>query len=586
LKPRDDAGEDPTVKPLRVDAPPGGPDRNAVARGANEGPNKSATVATGAVPPANVGVEGERAARFSTVSDMEIASLYDAGDVDGDLERRLGRPGEFPFTRGVYPTMYRGRLWTMRQFAGFGTAEDTNERFRFLLTQGQDGLSTAFDMPTLMGYDADHPRALGEVGREGVAVSTLADMERLFAGIPLDRVTTSMTVNCTASIVFAMYLAMAERREIAWDRLGGTIQNDMLKEFIAQKEWICPPEPSLRIVVDMIEFATRHVPRWHPVSISGYHIREAGSTAVQELAFTLADGIGYVQAAIDRGLAVDDFAPRLSFFFNLHNDLLEEVAKLRAARRMWATIMRERFGARDPRSGRLRTHAQTAGCSLTAQQPLNNVVRVTIQALAGILGGVQSLHTNSLDETLALPSEHAVLVALRTQQILAEESGVTNTADPLGGSYAVEALTDRLEAEAMEYLRAIEERGGVLRAIEQGYQQMEIADAAFHYQRQIETGEKAVVGVNAYRVERETPPAVLTIGAEVEERQRARVAEYKRGRDASGAANGLAAVRRACETGANVMPALIAAVKAECTLGELSDVYRSVFGEYRDPAYI
>ncbi len=569
------------MKPLAVDAPPGGNELNAVASGTDGRANGS-----DAAPTASVVVEGERAGRFSTVSDMEIASLYDAADVDGDLERRLGRPGEFPFTRGVYPTMYRGRLWTMRQFAGFGSAEDTNERFRFLLTQGQDGLSTAFDMPTLMGYDADHPRALGEVGREGVAVSTLADMERLFAGIPLDRVSTSMTVNCTASIVFAMYLAMAERRGIPWDRLGGTIQNDMLKEFIAQKEWICPPEPSLRIVVDMIEFASRHVPRWHPVSISGYHIREAGSTAVQELAFTLADGIGYVQAAIDRGLAVDDFAPRLSFFFNLHNDLLEEVAKLRAARRMWATIMRERFGARDPRSGRLRTHAQTAGCSLTAQQPLNNIVRVTIQALAGILGGVQSLHTNSLDETLALPSEHAVLVALRTQQILAEESGVTNTADPLGGSYAVEALTDRLEGEAWAYLRAIEERGGVIRAIEQGYQQTEIANAAFHYQRQIESGEKTVVGVNAYRVDREVPPAVLTIGAEVEARQRARVVEYKRVRDSTGAADGLGAVRRACETGANVMPALIAAVKAECTLGELSDVYRSVFGEYRDPAYI
>ena len=470
--------------------------------------------------PAVLAVPGEtratkdRLPRFSTVSDMEIAPVYGAADMPADADRRIGQAGEFPFTRGVYPTMYRGRLWTMRQFAGFGSAEDTNERFRFLLAQGQDGLSTAFDMPTLMGYDADHPRAFGEVGREGVAVSCLVDMDRLFDGIPLDRVTTSMTVNCTASVIFAMYLAVAERRGIPWAQLGGTIQNDMLKEFIAQKEWICPPEPSLRIVIDMIEFASRHVPRWHPVSISGYHIREAGSTAVQELAFTIADGIGYVQAACDRGIPVDQFAPRLSFFFNLHNDLLEEVAKLRAARRMWATIMRDRFGAQDPRSWRLRTHAQTAGYSLTAQQPLNNVVRVTIQALAGVLGGVQSLHTNSLDETLALPSEHAVLVALRTQQIIADESGVANTVDPLGGSYAVEALTDRVEDEAWAYIRAIDERGGVVRAIEQGYQQREIADAAYHYQRQVDQNEKTIVGVNKYRVDDESPPETLGIGAD------------------------------------------------------------------------
>jgi methylmalonyl-CoA mutase N-terminal domain/subunit len=477
-------------------------------------------------------------------------------------------------------------MWTMRQFAGFGSAADTNRRFRFLLSQGQSGLSTAFDMPTLMGYDADHPRALGEVGREGVAVSSLADMHELFAGIPLDQVTTSMTVNCTASIVLAMYLAVAEQRGIPWARLGGTIQNDMFKEFIAQKEWICPPEPSLRIVVDMIAFAAEHLPRWHPVSISGYHIREAGSTAVQELAFTLADGIGYVEGATARGLAVDRFAPRLSFFFNLHNDLLEEVAKLRAARRMWATIMRERFHARDPHSCRLRMHAQTAGCSLTAQQPLNNVVRVTVQALAGILGGVQSLHTNSLDETLALPSEQAVLVALRTQQILAEESGVVNTADPLGGSYAVEALTDRVEAEAWEYIRAIDERGGVLRAIEQGYQQREIADAAYRYQTQVERGEKTVVGVNRYCVEHEVGPETLRVPDEVEERQRARVQERRRRRNGVRARECLVAVRRAAESGENLMPALVDAVKAECTLGELSDVYREVFGVYRDPAYV
>jgi methylmalonyl-CoA mutase N-terminal domain/subunit len=517
---------------------------------------------------------------------MEIAPLYTEGDLAPAASSRIGRPGEFPFTRGVYPSMYRGRLWTMRQFAGFGSAEDTNERFRFLLSEGQDGLSTAFDMPTLMGYDADHPRAAGEVGREGVAISTLTDMERLFADIPLDHVTTSMTVNCTASIIFAMYLAVAERRGIPWAALGGTIQNDMFKEFIAQKEWICPPVPSLRIVIDMIEFATHHVPRWHPVSISGYHIREAGSTAVQELAFTLADGIGYVEAAVARGLPVDAFAPRLSFFFNLHNDLLEEVAKLRAARRMWATIMRDRFGARDPRSWRLRTHAQTAGCSLAAQQPLNNVVRVTIQALAGVLGGVQSLHTNSLDETLALPSEQAVLVALRTQQILAEESGVTNTVDPLGGSYAVEALTDRVEADAWEYIRTIDERGGVVRAIEQGYQQGEIADAAYRYQNQLDRQEKVIVGMNKYRVQEETPPELLRIPDVLEEQERTRVARRKAQRDGALVRERLAAVRRAAETDANLMPVLIEAVKAECSVGEISDVYREVFGVYRDPAWI
>jgi methylmalonyl-CoA mutase N-terminal domain/subunit len=528
----------------------------------------------------------ERLPRFSTVSDMEISRNYGWADVSGDPERRLGRPGEYPFTRGVYPTMYRGRLWTMRQFAGFGTARDTNERFRFLLTQGQTGLSTAFDMPTLMGYDADHPRAQGEVGREGVAVSSLVDMRRLFEEIPLDRVTTSMTVNCTASIMFAMYLAVAEERGVSWDRLGGTIQNDMLKEFIAQKEWICPPAPSLRIVVDMIEFAARHVPQWHPVSISGYHIREAGSTAVQELAFTLADGIGYVQAAVDRGLPVDSFAPRLSFFFNLHNDLLEEVAKLRAARRMWATIMKERFGARDPRSWRLRTHAQTAGCSLTAQQPLNNVVRVTIQALAGVLGGAQSLHTNSLDETLALPSEQAVLVALRTQQIIAEESGVANTIDPLGGSYAIEALTDQVEREAWAYIQAIDERGGVVRAIEEGYQAREISDAAYRYQNQVDSGEKTVVGVNKYCVDDKQKPELLQVAQHVEERQRAEVQQLKRERDNARARDALAAVRRVAQTDENLMPSLIAAVKCYCSVGEISDVYREVFGVYRDPAWI
>ena len=530
--------------------------------------------------------EKERDVRFSTVSDMEVEPLYTAEDLPPDAAERIGVPGEFPYTRGVYPSMYRGRLWTMRQFAGFATPEDTNERFHFLLKQGQTGLSTAFDMPTLMGYDADHPRALGEVGREGVAVSSLADMRALFKGVRLDRVTTSMTVNCSASALLAMYLAVAEEQGVPWTQLGGTIQNDMLKEFIAQKEWICPPEPSLRIVVDMIEFCAREVPRWHPVSISGYHIREAGSTAVQELAFTLADGIAYVEAAVKRGLAVDDFAPRLSFFFNLHNDFLEEVAKLRAARRLWASIMRERFGARDPRSLRLRTHAQTAGCSLTAQQPLNNIVRVTVQALAGILGGVQSLHTNSLDETLALPSEPAVMVALRTQQILAEESGVTNVIDPLGGSWAIEALTDRMERDARDYIDRIDGFGGMVKAIDAGYPQREIADAAYAYQQQIDRGEKTVVGVNRYQVPEERPTDLLRVPLEVEQRQADRLRRVKRERDGAAARAALQRVRAAAETGENLMPPLMAAVKALCTVGEISDVYRQVFGEYRDPAWL
>jgi len=527
----------------------------------------------------------ERPVRFSTVSDMELEPLYTAEDTPLEPER-IGVPGEFPYTRGVYPSMYRGRLWTMRQFAGFGTAEDTNERFRFLLAQGQTGLSTAFDMPTLMGYDADHPRARGEVGREGVAVSSLVDVRALFKDIRLDRVTTSMTVNCTASAVLAMYLAVAEEQGTPWTALGGTIQNDMLKEFIAQKEWICPPEPSLRIVVDMIEFCAREVPRWHAVSISGYHIREAGSTAVQELAFTLADGLTYVEAARTRGMAVDDFASRLSFFFNLHNDFLEEVAKLRAARRLWATLMRERFGARDPRSLRLRTHAQTAGCSLTAQQPLNNIVRVAVQALAGVLGGVQSLHTNSLDETLALPSEQAAMVALRTQQILAEESGVTNTIDPLGGSWAVEALTDRIEREARAYIEHIDGLGGMVRAIELGYPQKEIAEAAYIYQQQVDRGEKAVVGVNRYQVPEERPLELLRVPLEVEERQAERVRRVKRERNGAQAREALGRVRAAAESGENLMPPVIAAVKALCTVGEIADVYRDVFGVYRDPAWL
>ena len=528
----------------------------------------------------------ERPVRFSTVSDMELEPLYTPDDVTGSYDDTIGNPGEFPYTRGVYGSMYRGRLWTMRQFAGFGLAEDTNARFHFLLGQGQDGLSTAFDMPTLMGYDADHERALGEVGREGVSVSTVHDMATLFDRIPLDRVTTSMTVNCSASILLAMYLVVAERNGIAWERVGGTIQNDMLKEYIAQKEWICPPRPALRIVTDMIEFCARKVPRWHPVSISGYHIREAGSTAVQELAFTIADGICYVDEAIKRGIGVDEFAQRLSFFWNLHNDFLEEIAKLRAARRMWARIMKDRFGAKNPKSMMLRTHAQTAGASLTAQQPTNNVVRVAIQALAGVLGGVQSLHTNSMDETLALPTEQAVMVALRTQQVIAEETGVTNTIDPFGGSYAVEALTDRMEREANDYIRRIDAMGGMVKAIETGYPQREIAEAAFHFQRQLEQGIKTVVGVNKYSIPEEIPIATLKIDAVIEERQIQRVRKVKRERNSVAVREALARVAEACRSGENLMEPICEAVRRDATVGEVSDIFRAEFGVYKDPGWI
>ncbi len=528
----------------------------------------------------------ERPVRFSTISDMELAALYTPDDAQGGYEETLANPGEFPYTRGVYGSMYRGRLWTMRQFAGFGLAEDTNARFHYLLSQGQDGLSTAFDMPTLMGYDADHERAQGEVGREGVSVSSIHDMVRLFDKIPLDRVTTSMTVNCSASVLLAMYLIVAERQGIPWDRVGGTIQNDMLKEFIAQKEWICPPRPSLRIVTDMIEFCARKAPRWHAVSISGYHIREAGSTAVQELAFTIADGICYVEEAVRRGQPVDDFAPRLSFFWNIHNDFLEEVAKLRAARRMWARIMKERFGAKNPRSMMLRTHAQTAGASLTAQQPINNVVRVALQAMAGVLGGVQSLHTNSMDETLALPTEQAVTVALRTQQIIAEETGVTNTIDPFGGSYAIEALTDRIEHDAMEYIRRIDEMGGMVRAIETGYPQREIAEAAFHYQRQLEKGIKTIVGVNKYSVPEEIPIDTLKIAPAIEERQVQRVRKMKRDRNSVAVREALGRVSAACRSSENLMEPILEAVRREVTVGEISEVFRTEFGVYRDPGWI
>ena len=526
----------------------------------------------------------ERELRFESLSGIPVRPLYTPADLeDWRYGEKLGYPGEFPFTRGPYPSMYRGRFWTMRMFAGFGRPEDTNARFKYLLAQGQTGLSTAFDMPALMGYDADHPRARGEVGKEGVSVSTLADFEVLFRDIPLDRVTTSMTINCTASVALAMYLALADKQGVSWDRIGGTMQNDMLKEFIAQKEWISPPGSAVRIVVDTIEFCAQHVPRFNPVSISGYHIREAGATAVQELAFTLADGFGYVDACVRRGLDVDSFAPRLSFFFDIHNDFFEEIAKLRAARRIWATVMRDRFGARKAESMRLRTHTQTAGVSATAQQPLNNIARVAIQALAAVLGGAQSLHTNSYDEVLALPTEEAVTVALRTQQIIAEETGAPLTVDPLGGSYFLETLTDQMEAQAMAYLRKIDELGGIIRAIDEGYPQREIADAAYRYQLMDDRGEKIVVGVNKYVMPEEKPVSYLRLDEAIEREQVERVGRVKAARDAAKVERRLKQLADACQNGQNVMPVLVDAVKDYVSLGEISDVYRRVFGLYREP---
>jgi methylmalonyl-CoA mutase N-terminal domain/subunit len=531
-----------------------------------------------------VGNTPERDVRFESLSGIPVQPLYTPEDVAGtSYEERLGYPGQYPFTRGVYPTMYRGRLWTMRMFAGFGRPEDTNARFKYLLEQGQTGLSTAFDMPALMGYDADHPRSRGEVGKEGVSISTLDDFERLFADIPLGEVTTSMTINCTASVALAMYLAIAEKQGVSWDRLGGTMQNDMLKEFIAQKEWICPPEPAVRIVADMIEFTARHVPRFNPVSISGYHIREAGSTAVQELAFTLADGLGYVEAALARGLDIDMFAPRLSFFFDIHNDFFEEIAKLRAARRMWARFMKERYGAKKLESMRLRTHTQTAGVSATAQQPLNNIARVAIQALAAVLGGAQSLHTNSYDETWALPTEDAVTVALRTQQIIAEETGTTLTVDPLGGSYYLETLTDQMEAAAMDYIARIDAMGGMIRAIDNGYPQKEIADAAYRYQLMEDRAQKVTVGVNKYVMREDKPINFLRIDESVETEQIERVGRFKAARDMTKVERRLKQLADACRNGGNVMPVLVDAVKDYASLGEISDVYRQVFGLYREP---
>ncbi|HKQ98788.1 MAG TPA: methylmalonyl-CoA mutase family protein [Candidatus Polarisedimenticolia bacterium] len=527
--------------------------------------------------------KGERPGPFTTVSDLPFERLYTAEDLEGwDASRSLGFPGEPPYTRGIHPTMYRGRLWTMRQFAGFGSAADTNARFRYLLDHGQTGLSTAFDLPTLMGRDSDDPLADGEVGREGVAIDTLEDMETLFDGIPLGQVSTSMTINAPAVVLLAMYLAVAEKQGVPFDRLEGTIQNDMLKEYIAQKEWIYPPVPSMRIITDMIAFCTERVPKWNTISISGYHIREAGSTAVQELAFTLADGLAYVEAGRARGLAVDDFAPRLSFFFNSHIDFFEEIAKLRAARRMWCRFMQERFGAKNPRSWTLRTHVQTAGCSLTAQQPVNNVVRVTIQALAAALGGTQSLHTNSLDETLALPSEESVRIALRTQQIVAEESGVVNTVDPLGGSYFIESLTDKMEKDALEYIRRIDAMGGMIPAIEQGFPQREIAEASYRYQRQLDAGEKTLVGVNKYTEGNGPPPALLRIGTEVETTQKARLARRRAGRDADRHRRALADLERAAKEGGNLMPPVLEAVRAYASVQEICDTMKKVFGVYTE----
>jgi methylmalonyl-CoA mutase N-terminal domain/subunit len=525
----------------------------------------------------------ERRSEFITTSGDPIERLYTPLDVAGlDYGRDLGFPGEYPFTRGVQPTMYRGRLWTMRMFAGFGTAEESNQRYKYLLAQGETGLSVAFDYPTLYGYDSDAPEALGEFGKCGVAVSSLADMEILFEGIPVDQVTTSMTINGPAAVIWAMYIVAAEKRGIPRARLGGTIQNDILKEYIAQKSWIFPPQPSMRLIVDTFEFGSKELPLWNTVSISGYHIREAGSTAVQELAFTLADGMTYVQAAIDRGLKVDDFAPRLSFFFNAHNDLFEEIAKYRAARRIWAREMRQRFGAQNPRSWCLRFHTQTAGCSLTASQPENNIVRTTIQALAAVLGGTQSLHTNSMDEALALPSELAARVALRTQQIIAHESGVPNTVDPLAGSYFVEAMTDKMERAAYQYFDTIEKLGGVLPAIEQGFFQREIADSASRYQKEIEEKRRIIVGVNEYVQEEPLRIPLLKMDPNGYARQIARLQHLRQQRDAAALQESLSSLGEAARRETNLMPHIIAAVSRYATLGEVCGVLRQAFGEYRE----
>lgn len=529
----------------------------------------------------------ERKTKYASLSFREQPDLVtpeNGGAVNHDAA--LGYPGEYPFTRGVQPTMYRGRLWTMRQFAGFGSPEDTNARFKYLLEHGQTGLSTAFDMPCLMGYDPDHARSVGEVGREGVSVATIDDMDTLFSGIELDKITTSMTINCTATVAFAFYFAVARRRGIPFEKIGGTIQNDMLKEFIAQKEWISPPKPSVKLTCDIIEFCAQSAPKFNPVSISGYHIREAGATAVQELAFTIADGLAYVDHCLSRGMAIDSFAPQLSFFFDVHNDFFEEIAKFRAARRLWARLMRERYGAKLEASCKLRTHAQTAGVSLTAQQPINNVARVALQALAAVLGGVQSLHTNSMDETLSLPTEDAVRVALRTQQIIAEESGVTNVIDPLGGSYYIERLTNEIEEEASKYIQQIDALGGMLRAVEEGFPQKEISESAYQFQLEVDAREQVIVGVNKYSEGGEQDIPTLKIDLGPEKTQIEKIKAFRARRDDAKWKASLAAVERACTENRNVVPVLLDAVDAGATLGEVSDIYRKVFGVYSDPGML
>ncbi|MBI1730176.1 methylmalonyl-CoA mutase family protein [Candidatus Acetothermia bacterium] len=536
---------------------------------------------------------GERCERFITVSDEEIERLATSEDIrDVDYERDLGDPGEYPFTRGVYPNMYRGRLWTMRQFAGFGGPEETNQRFKYLIEHGQTGLSTAFDMPTLMGLDSDAELSLGEVGVEGVAIDTMHDFEILFDGIPLDQVSTSFTINPSAPVIYAMYIAMADQQGVPRSMIRGTIQNDMLKEFIAQKEWVVPPRPSVDLIADIFEYGIKETPKFNLISISGYHIREAGSTAVQELAFTLADGMAYVEAGMQRGLDIDDFAPQLSFFFNSHNSLFEEIAKFRAARRIWARVMRERYGAKNPRSWMLKFHTQTAGCSLTEQQPLNNIIRVTIQAMAAVLGGTQSLHTNSYDEALALPTEDAARIALRTQQIIAFESGAADTVDPLAGSYFIENLTSRVEEQTMDYINRIDKMGdgsileGVLRGIEDGFFQREIAQAAYLYQQQVERGDQIIVGVNKYAMRDGMRPNLLRIDPDVEKRQLKRLKKTKSERDNPKAKACLDALREAIEAKENSMPYIVEAVKAYASVGEIMSVCREVYGAYREPAMI
>ena len=524
----------------------------------------------------------ERKKQFVTGSNAPINRVYTPLDQkDFDYAKRLGFPGEFPFTRGVQPTMYRGRLWTMRQYAGFGTAEESNKRYKYLLEQGQTGLSVAFDLPTQIGYDSDHPLSEGEVGKVGVAIDSLEDMEVLFDGIPLDRVSTSMTINAPASVLLAMYIAMAEKQGVSAEKLNGTIQNDILKEYIARGTYIFPPEPSMRLITNTFEYCSKNVPNWNTISISGYHIREAGATAVQEVAFTLADGIAYVEAAIKAGLDIDEFAPRLSFFFNSHNDLFEEVAKFRAARRIWAYIMRERFGAKNPKSWMLRFHTQTAGCTLTAQQPDNNIIRVTIQALAAVLGGTQSLHTNSRDEALALPTEEAVRIALRTQQIIAYESGVAETVDPLAGSYYIESLTDRIEKEALQYLKLIDDMGGAVRAIEQGYIQKEIQDSAYQWQMDVEKGERIIVGLNKFQVEENPPKGLLRVDPAVGERQKEKLSALRARRNNTKVDSALASLRSAAKGTDNLMFPILDAVRAYATLGEICGVLREEFGEYQ-----